>query len=318
MEQMAITLVTDERGLKLGRFTAASLLLTQKCKFDLYIFCHKFAPPTDDPLIRIAHSRGKTISFFPISDPEAESHKTIGHVTVAAMLKFEAVERLLEKYKRVLYTDIDILYFEDIELEKIDFHGMPIAAVADVGEISMRLESNGDLLNSINVEKQVGYFNSGFMMFNKAAWNPLFRENYLLYMREHKMGCRYKANCLTNDQCILNMVFENRWLQLPASYNMQACTMFSKIWTSSPVRHYTGPKKFLPIRWWRNDKRDAVYICKLANLLHEKPPTFRHWGAWLYWLNSLRNRRAAGHFENIALNADNAVKKVANSVHLAP
>jgi hypothetical protein len=118
---------------------------------------------------------------------------------------------------------------------------------------------------------------------------PWLRPLYDYHLKAHAISCDYKLNCVTTDQCVFNRVFEYTWKRLPLSFNLQGCALFTEHWEHAPVRHYVGPRKFLPVRRWRTDNRDLSLLTEIrASLQLPKP---RGLGSGIaYELNRLRNR----------------------------
>jgi lipopolysaccharide biosynthesis glycosyltransferase len=297
-----ITLVTDQLGYELARHAVVSILMSQNYKYDLIVFCHRFEPPKDAALFSYAASRGIELEMAPIEDESSESFTTHGHITTATLLKFEAVDRLYQKYDRVLYADIDILFFDNIAIDKVDFRNKPLAAVVDVGEWVVKSHARESAGFEPYGEEYdpVDYFNAGLLLFNCAMWDSKsFRDRYVHFLTVHDAECVYKKDCLTIDQCALNRLFEGQWTKLPAGYNFQACGKFTRQWKSAEVRHYTGAKKFLPMRPWRNDNRDTRYIRKIRHVLGYTNPVPIPFVNYVFELNARRHRPEAMRVESI-------------------
>ena len=171
---------------------------------------------------------------------------------------------LAGRYDRLAYLDNDILVFEPLDIEGIQFGTKSLAAVLD-----MDLSHKGSLRQSMSSgrEKLQGlghYFNSGLMVFDCSK---LRRNDYLLRyaaaLTAHERHCSFKIECTSTDQCAVNMTFDGDWLQLPPGFNTQAGAKFTKAWKTAPVRHYCGTRKFLPISLFRNDGRDVRYLNRI-------------------------------------------------------
>jgi lipopolysaccharide biosynthesis glycosyltransferase len=301
----AIALVTDQPGYELARHAAVSIIMSQKSEYDLYVFCHKFEPPKQDPIFSYAASKAIRLEMLLITDKVSETFLTHGHITTATLLKFEAVDRLAKQYDRILYSDIDILFFKDIGIDTIDFQNKPLAAVVDVGEWLTKIytiETNGPSPGGevFNEFESIDYFNAGLLLFNCSMWeSERFRTRYVELLTEHDEHCIYKKHCRTIDQCALNRMFEGQWVKLPLGYNLQACAKFTEQWKVAEARHYTGSKKFLPIKFWRNDRRDTLYIREIQRSLGYKVGIYLPFASYIYELNERRHKSNADRIASI-------------------
>ncbi len=265
----AFVYVTDERGFELARHSATSLALSQREPCDIHMFCYQFSPSVPRRFAEaMADLRAKLI-LHDISDTSVERHQTHGHVTTPSLLKLLAAGKLVGDYDRIVYLDNDILVFDDLLIEEINFGQAPIAAVID-----MDISDTGWLRNSIgrgatiDIDSRGGYFNSGLMIFEARNWRHReFNERYSAALDQHDINCQYKLTCTSIDQCALNSVFENNWVKLPMSYNMQAGAKFTGAWKTATVRHYCGPQKFIPVSPFRNDSKDVHYLNKIREAM---------------------------------------------------
>ncbi len=266
----AATYVTDVNGYNLTLYSAVSFALTQKIPHDVFIFCHGFQPEkersVEDFFSRTAHR----IIFKRIDNKKIEGLSTKGHVPKTAYLKIICVAELIKNYSRVLYADNDLLFFSSLELNSVQFDGCPVAAVMDIAECGHLTDPEfASTCRANGVSPR--YFNSGLMLFDRLNWQESsVLPSYYSLLAEHQHTCKYKKHCRTNDQCVLNRVFENSWISLPFDYNMQACLKHSKHWTNASVRHYQGPDKFIPLKARRNDYKDARLVNDIEKILGKK------------------------------------------------
>jgi lipopolysaccharide biosynthesis glycosyltransferase len=289
----AFVYVTDERGFELTRHSAASLALSQSEPCDIHIFCYHFSPRV--PLRfsdAMAELRAKLI-FHDIGDTAVEKHQTHGHVTTPTLLKPLAVAKLVSNYDRIVYLDNDMLVFDDLEIEAISFGRTPIAAVID-----MDVSDTGWLRHSTGYRAAVGgnlrggYFNAGFMVFEAKNFDQEeINEKYADALDHHDIACPYKIDCTSVDQCALNIIFENNWTRLPASYNMQAGAKFTSDWKTAIVRHYCGARKFLPVSLFRNDGRDVHYLNRIRHAVGQPAIKYPFLFELAFQVNAVRKYR---------------------------
>jgi hypothetical protein len=82
---------------------------------------------------------------------------------------------------------------------------------------------------------------------------------------------------------------------------MQAGAKFTQNWKTASVRHYCGPRKFIPLAPLRSDRRDVEYL----NMIHEilgRPTSKLSLGyEFLHFLNSIRNFRNSSPMRNFII-----------------
>lgn len=296
----AILWVTDERGFNLAEHSVAVALLTQRATPCL-IFCVGFEPPASTNLALAARRLGVSVEYRPLKKRETTEklHRGKGahkHVSSAATLKMDAVWSLKGEFDRALYVDSDVLLMEDFGLEAVDFEGFALAAVYDLGKVGELGDDTGFHSRCEENGLSPHYFNAGVLATDLAALSEKHVEAYQKALIDHFNRCGYNPTCSCNDQCAWNMTFEGAWKRLPLSHNFQACAMFNKGWQQAKARHYVGSAKFIPLRKWRNDRRDTALIREAQILLGLSPAKKAGLGIVRY-LNVLRNsaaRRNAG------------------------
>jgi lipopolysaccharide biosynthesis glycosyltransferase len=289
----AFVYVTDERGFELASYSAASLALSQHEPCDIHIFCYQFSPKVP-PRFSSAMAELRTkLTFHDIHDAAVEQYQTHGHVTKPTLLKPLAVATLIDAYDRVVYLDNDMLVFDDLMIQDIEFGQAPIAAVID-----MDVSDTGWLRHSIGPNRvrgfddPGGYFNAGLMIFESRNWpRREFGERYIAALDQHDIACPYKIDCTSCDQCGLNSVFQNNWIKLPTSYNMQAGAKFTGAWKTATVRHYCGRQKFIPISLFRNDSRDTLYLNRIRRTIGLPTTRFPLLYEFPFRLNAARKYR---------------------------
>jgi lipopolysaccharide biosynthesis glycosyltransferase len=271
----AILWVTDERGLKLAEHSVAAALLTQSVSPCL-IFCVGFEPPANTNLNLAAKRLGRAVEYRPLRKREVTEklHRGKGahkHVSSAAMLKMDALWSLNGEFDRALYVDNDVLLMKDFGLGAVEFDGFAIAAVYDLGKVGELGDDAGFHSRCEESGLSPHYFNAGVLAIDLDALSERHVEAYQSGLVDHFSRCGYNPTCSCNDQCVWNMTFAGAWKRLPLSHNFQACAMFNKGWREAKARHYVGPAKFVPLRKWRNDRRDIALIREAQILLGLSP-----------------------------------------------
>jgi lipopolysaccharide biosynthesis glycosyltransferase len=283
--------VTDIRGFDLALYSAMSVALSQGSHCNICIYCHKFMPAQAAMLTHAFARVGTNLLFHDISAPELEDRPMPPHIKKTALYKLYAVDKALEEFEVVTYLDNDILVFGKLDIKDIECEDKSMAAVVDMdlSETGVLRRLNGRVATAGG--QQFHYFNSGVMFFFKKNWNGShFLTKYREALDIHDIKCKYKISCALTDQCALNMTFEGMWHRLSCTYNMQASAKFTSFWQSAAVRHYCGPRKFLPISLFRSDRRDIQHITNVRNALGLPPGRYLYIAFdILYKLNYLRN-----------------------------
>lgn len=130
---------------------------------------------------------------------------------------------------KALYLDCDIVVTRDLSsLFETELGDAPLAAVKDLG-------------GQVYFHQHI--FNAGFLLINNALWK---REN--IRQRLIELTNEWHDKVPSGDQSILNMLFENHWMELPFAYNcITLHTTFSDYEPEKglypPVIHYLTERK---------------------------------------------------------------------------
>lgn len=130
---------------------------------------------------------------------------------------------------KALYLDCDIVVTRDLSsLFETELRDAPLAAVKDLG-------------GQVYFHQHI--FNAGFLLINNALWK---QEN--IRQRLIELTNEWHDKVPSGDQSILNMLFENRWMELPFAYNcITLHTTFSDYEPEKglypPVIHYLTERK---------------------------------------------------------------------------
>lgn len=186
-------------------------------------------------------------------------YRRLSHISDAAFFRLMMQHLPVD---RALYLDSDMVVTQSLhDLFNLDMHGYPVAAVQD--SYLARTEWNHP--TGLHTTP---YFNSGMLLVDLAQW------------REHNIAAQLLQTAATidkavpyGDQCFLNTVFQENWLQLEESWNFQtgAVEYFQKRNLSEviPTRHRSAryplhhTRQTLVVRL----RRDSFYRSLLAILL---------------------------------------------------
>ena len=133
---------------------------------------------------------------------------------------------VMRDYEKVLYTDADIIFNEDISgIFNISFDDKELLAVSDLFNLVSHLESRKLRKQYIEEVLELGqsytYFNSGVLMFNISA---IETERYIEKMKKafDKLEIMSKAKIMFYpDQDILNFIFNGKVKLIAQEWNLQ-------------------------------------------------------------------------------------------------
>ncbi|HFH9839983.1 TPA: SP_1767 family glycosyltransferase [Streptococcus suis] len=123
------------------------------------------------------------------------------------------------KEDKVLYLDCDMVVTKDLtDLFQTDMQDKPLAAVKDLG-------------GQVYFDQHV--FNAGCLLIDNKQWKA---ENMTRHLIE--MTNEWHDKVSQDDQSILNMVFQDRWLELENEYNF---ITIHQMFSDYPLDHPTYP-----------------------------------------------------------------------------
>lgn len=186
------------------------------------------------------------------------------------------VPKVMKNYKRVIVTDIDLIFTNDIaKLDGIEMGQAPIAACIEPQEginLNMRGEESEYAREILKLEDPYQYYNTGVMVINIEAYSNNDIE-MTLQMIDKKYRC--------HEQCILNAYFNSRILPLPAEWNCELTISevdsknympygmyreYMKALKKPYVMHWIGPNKPWKqanvkqgYRWWEIARKTNYY-----------------------------------------------------------
>ncbi len=221
------------------------------------------------------------------------------HFTVAAYFRL-FIPRIFKHYDKVLYIDCDLCLLDDVaKLYQTDLKGKYIAASMDIGSQYMSFMgryTDNDwadyLLNSLKMDPENIYFNSGVLVFDVQKLNDFRMEKKCLDFLS-----QIKPKFV--DQCILNHVLQGHVHYLDLKWNVQhwfkllgngmvyyvpgyVYTQYMKACSEAKIIHYCDhikpwntPDTPLAEYWWEYARRspfyeEIVYINASGKIWHLK------------------------------------------------
>lgn len=299
VSRIAIAYVTDRNYHDLTLYALASVAMFHRRPVDFFVFQHEYAGAVT-PRYRSAiegYGHSLTIAEAPPYDP-AYSMTVSKHLTHAAFFRVSAIEQLAHSYEYVLYLDGDTLAFGDLRCHELAGFSEVAAACLDLS-ISTGFDDPHFVENCRHNAVTPEYFNSGVMMINSRKWLETraldrFTEN----LHQHAQACSYLTHCTTNDQCAFNLTLGGEYKRLPVTYNVQKSAFQTHAWSDALLRHYTGLIKFVPVCFWRCDRKEHHLLHRISGETGLALPTrFFDFGLG-YFLNAFRRRRTVASYEH--------------------
>jgi lipopolysaccharide biosynthesis glycosyltransferase len=190
---------------------------------DEVVFHLLHLPLTDEhraDLEKIPAEFGASLRYYPVAELPQFEQFVAGlpqggrwpRIVYARML---LPELLPAEVDRVIYLDCDMLVRAPIEqLYDMDLGGQPLGAVRDALApfIPLRRDmvQNADLFDGADP-----YFNSGMLVMDASAWRQID-----LRAEIAALATRGALGKLYFDQDLLNLIFRNRWQELPWRWNV--------------------------------------------------------------------------------------------------
>ena len=177
--------------------TTIKSILCHNTEVDFYILNRDIAPEWFKLLVPKLKHFDSSIKNIHLESNDFKDFKTANHINYATFYRFLIPNVINDS--RSLYLDCDLIVSGDLSpLFELDLNGYPIAAVQD--NYGWELSING--------------FNAGVLLINNDMWREQNITHDLLILTEEKQDQVQMA-----DQSILNIYFENRWLQLDYDFN---------------------------------------------------------------------------------------------------
>lgn len=254
MKNIGFVMITDEKYLHYSLFTASSIqtrnpnvkkvLILVNCinkKGHLESMAQSlkitFIYAEEEPdLIRFSHE----MKMLKVLEQR--------HVPTTTFFKLTLIQFFKNQFDRIVYLDTDLLLIRDLEeLCQLELMGCPIGAVRD--------SRSRELANDRKVKK---YFNAGILVFDLNHEHIECLGNTLLTQLQKSKNLKYQ------DQDVLNVVFDEKWFEIPKKFNFQIAFRYpekKQDLDSIVIVHFIGPLKPWKIRLgYYHEKWESEYI----------------------------------------------------------
>jgi len=241
--------------------------------YDIYILYnrHNLIQENRDSLLRAFDDNTQChISFIDVGESFSESEGlATGHITTATYFRL-AIPTLFHQFEKVIYSDIDIIYQQDLaELFQSSLKNDELLAAALDLSIDRNVYFDSKMPATIGKDPS-NYFNAGFLVMNLQQ----LRDTEILTLLAKHAKIKY----VQNDQDVLNIVCGDRIQIIPSIYNFQPSQFANYMWGRDKVElqfrqifqkatlHYTGPDKpwnslacVASDAWWHYYRQSPFY-----------------------------------------------------------
>lgn len=283
--RIAVVFFCDSNYHDMTLFSLASLARAHRGGLDIHMKQSQYSRALPARLQGLVRDHGHQLLVESLSLNGTTA--TTGRDT--ALFKADALDGLTKQYDYVFYIDGDTLTFDDLDLESLAGFPELFAACMDLS-VTAAVDDPEFHRNCTEHGISPDYFNSGVIFINSAEWisGGAF-DRYKQHLARHKGGCLYIRNCVLRDQCAWNRTVDGNWRRLPTSMNVQKIAMHTDTWRDAKVRHYTGKKKFIPVRNHTCDRKEFALLRALSRESGLPLPQRLYWdGGVTNWLNRVR------------------------------
>ena len=185
---------------------------------------------------------------------------------------------VFKNYKKVIFTDIDLVFKSDIKnLDSVDIGNSPLAACKEpLWESFIKKNINLKTINIVDYSKNVlklkdinNYYNTGVVVFNIEEFN---NNNYV----EQLLNLINTTNFFYQEQCALNCLLNDKIYNLDSIWNGEVIenavdnySLFEKanvihfLTKNKPWNSYKNPLNFI---WWEYARKTPFYEQILYNM----------------------------------------------------
>jgi lipopolysaccharide biosynthesis glycosyltransferase len=209
-----LVLATDSNNLWGLAVTVRSALEHCSTTCNVYILSVNLKPSEKLDLINSwKMPNAGTIEFFPLDESKVAPFRTTLFVKSKATYARLYMDEYLPSLSRCLYLDTDLIVCSDItELYNTDLKGNITGGVRDISSFNeVQLARFKDKLGLKNPSF---YFNAGVMLIDLDAW-----KKDKVGSQAIKIGVEKYDLLDLGDQDALNIVLEDKWLNLDAKWN---------------------------------------------------------------------------------------------------
>ena len=193
-------------------------------RYDIYVLDDGVADEVKFSIDKLRLRYDFSISYFNVSEVISRMPESARFPKVA-FARFFIPELLPERVGgRILYTDADVLFKEDLTpLFDIDMQGKALAACPDINiAVLPRRNDVYRLGNRYGVSfygENPPYYNSGVLLFERKKWQSADYAQKILHLAQQQLPPEVRLF----DQDLLNVVCRNEIASLPDRYGVIPC-----------------------------------------------------------------------------------------------
>lgn len=279
-------------------------------KYDIVIFETDISKITKLKLLEMERPKNISLRFHNVEYLFSKYQLPVSAVNFARQCYYRlACGVILKNYKKVLYTDIDLIaQFNINDLFNIDLKGNPIAAPIEISLTDSVINKEHKIYLEENFDSNITYYNTGVMIIDIEKFNQITTFDELI---KASMEKTYRWQ----EQCVINKVFAGKITPLDSNYNFEIYDFiynnfhptyikYMKNIDNAKIYHFLAMRKvwFYPETlkgniWWQYARQTPFYEEILARLINfrisQQLPKSQ--GDVL----QLRNEIAKVHFPNI-------------------
>lgn len=249
-------------------------------KYDIVIFENDISKITKQKLLEMTRPHNISLRFYNVDYLFSKYQLPVSATHFAKQCYYRLGCGLIFKnYKKVLYTDIDLIAnFNINDLFKIDLKGYPIAAPIEISLTDdVILEYQRKYLEE-NFDENISYCNTGIMIIDIEKFNQITTFDNLI---QESLEKTYRWQ----EQCVINKVFAGKITPLNSEYNFEIYDFIYNNFHPTYIKYMKGVDKakiyhFLAMRkvwfypetlkgyiWWQYARQTPFYEEILARLI---------------------------------------------------
>lgn len=207
----------------------------------------------------LAARHGLNFTLIQVPREKFDPFPVFGHVTAGSYFRLMIAEALPEDVSEVLYLDTDIVVNRSLDraisqaAKELASSDSIVAAVPEHSEPVTHLHAAGVITGP--------YLQAGVMLINVARWRESFSLEVFIDIYRS-----YEKNIVWWDQDILNIAFQQRWIELPVALNGTP----GKRTPETAIYHYAGNQKPWRFRAEVHDKEIYEHYRRQTQIL--RPP----------------------------------------------
>lgn len=153
-----------------------------------------------------------SIEFIKIDPKDFEGLYLSHQYSLATYYRLMLGRLLPADVHKCIYLDCDMVVCDDVEkLWSTDLQGRPLGAIIDYG-LMVSAKTFAEKRRDLGLEETSLYFNAGLLVIDLDSWRRID-------MDKTAMTLALSRSFRSHDQDVLNLLFKDNWMPLPAQWN---------------------------------------------------------------------------------------------------